>query len=170
MPEDNEAVPRTSCSRATLVSMLLMISLLILSSAMLVHYAVDGKDGATKPSLFNLGQLMEKGRELSAKTQFAKPLDSPVSDPSPTTTPKSSTSVVKKLFPGGGQGTVRWPKLKLSGFGLPSKGEVGFAIINKKHVIEGGTIDGAKLVEILEHGVVVEYKGERKTLIIEMTH
>ncbi len=60
--------------------------------------------------------------------------------------------------------------MELTGFGIPADGEIGFAIINGKYVVEGGEANGTTVVEIFEHGVRVEYKGETKTLAIDLTH
>jgi hypothetical protein len=73
---------------------------------------------------------------------------------------------VKRFFPRD-NAEVRWPKLKLTGFGRSADGEGGFGIINEKHVLKGQEISGVKLVEIRAHGVVLEYKGERKTLAVD---
>jgi len=153
-----------------LVSMLLLISGLILSSAMLMHYAQGSKKSADKESTFDFARLTEKGKELFAKVPAAKEQEKAGNKPPPTEDAKSRDSAIKNFFSGREGGTVRWPKLKLTGFGIPSGGEVGFAIINRKHVVVGGTISGARLVKILEYGVLVEYKGETKTIIVEITH
>ena len=163
MPENDNIATEPSSPWVMIISMLLLISLLVLSSAMLVHYAMDGKEGTIKESVFEFAKLMEKGTESTARTEQAE------GEALAPATSNPSDSVIKKFFSGRGNGTVRWPRLKLSGFGIPSDGEVGFAIINGKHVVAGSTVNGATLVEILVHGVLVEYKGETKTLIVEIT-
>lgn len=62
---------------------------------------------------------------------------------------------------------VRWPPLTLSGFGRGSGNREGFAIINGEQVLVGSIVKGVTIVEILEHGVFVEYLGETKTLTVD---
>lgn len=175
--EDDNDAEATASRGVMFTTILLLIGGLLLTSVMLIHYGLKGTD--------------ENGETISGLTRFAAMIKSaPAKDsmdpatqaPSPqalssaapintqnTGVTSSSRFSFKNLFSKNGSGSVRWPRLKLAGFGLPSDGEVGFAIINGKHVIEGSTINGAMLKEILAHGVVVEYKGETKTLIVEMT-
>ena len=47
--------------------------------------------------------------------------------------------------------------------------EGGFAIINGKRVLVGTSIGDVKLVEILNHGALVEYKGEQKMLTVDQS-
>jgi len=169
-PENDNITSASSSSPWVMaVSMLLLISGLILSSAMLMHYATDGREGAAMESTFDFARLMEKGKEFSAKALATREQAASGNKPPSATDSKSADSVVKKFFSGRGNGTVRWPKLKLTGFGTPVDGEVGFAIINGQHVVMGGTVDGATLVKILDYGVLLEYKGETKTIIVEVT-
>lgn len=185
LPENDNIAPKPPSPWVMLISMLLLVSVLVLTSAMLMHYATEGKEGAARKSFFDFTKLLEKGKELPAKAQVAEKqektgneppaaMDSKPMEPVPTDSKPAgsslSDSIIKKFFSGSKDGAVRWPKLKLTGFGLPSKGEVGFAIINGKHIATGGTVNDATLVEILGHGVLVEYKGETKTLIVEVIH
>jgi len=169
IPENDNIAPEPSSPWVVLISMLLLISLLVLSSAMLVHYAMDGKGGTIRESIFEFAKLMEKRTESSARPGQIEEQQKTESGNVAPAASKPADSTIKRFFSGRGNGTIRWPKLKLSGFGIPSNGEVGFAIINGKHVVAGSTVNGATLVEILGHGVLVEYKGETKTLIVEMT-
>ncbi len=161
IPENDNIPPESVSPWVMFISMLLLISVLILSSAMLVHYAMDGKEGPAKESVFDFAKLIEAGKEFFTKGEKQN------TEGKTAVAPTAST--VKTFFSGGENRAVRWPKLKLTGFGIPSNSKIGFAIINGKHLIVGGTINGATLVEILDHGVLVEYKGETKTLIIEIT-
>ncbi len=170
IPENEDITSEPSSPWVMLISMLLLISVLILSSAMLVHYAMNGKEGAARESVFDFAKLMEKGKQFSTRPEIPEEQRKTENEPPVATASKPSDSAIKKFFSGEGRGSVRWPKLKLTGFGTPANGEVGFAIINGKHVVAGSTVNGATLEEILGHGVLVEYKGETKTLIIEVTH
>jgi hypothetical protein len=169
IPENDNMTPAPSSPWVMLISMLLLISGLILSSAMLVHYAMDGKEGAAWDSFFDLAKqfAMEEGEEFSARTQ-AKQSGSE-NESSASTGSNPSDLSFKKFFSGGGggDGTVRWPKLKVTGFGTSADAEGGFAIINGKHVLVNTFIGEVKLVEIRTHGAVVEYKGEQKILPVE---
>ncbi len=156
-------------------TILLLIGGLLLTSIMLIHYGLKGTDENGEP-ISGLTRFVEITKSESVKKTANPATDAP-SSPSftteapvhtPPTAVKSSKFSFKNLFSKEGD-SVRWPRLELNGFGLPSKGEVGFAIINGQHVIEGSTIKGVVLKEILAHGVVVEYKNETKTLIVEMT-
>ncbi len=162
----------TSSPGVMLTTILLLIGGLLLTSSMLIHYGMGTTDenGESTSGLTHLLE-MAKGKPTGS------PMDSEANGSAtlPPASPakaqdavdKSSGFSLRNLFAGGGN--VRWPRLKLTGFGQPSRGKVGFAIINGKHTIEGGTIKGVTLVKILDQGVQVEYKGETKTLIIEMT-
>ena len=55
---------------------------------------------------------------------------------------------------------IRWPRLTLSGLGMPSKGHKAFAIINHHHVCVGDSINGVTLIQIMDEEVVVKYKNE----------
>ena len=166
--EPDKEAPEQTSSWIMLTSMLLLIAGLVLTSAMLVHYALDrniGEDG----SRFDVSQLLEKGKTLSdqakAKMGEGNKPKTVIEEPKP----GQSTEVsVKRFFPSV-NAEVRWPKLKLTGFGRSADGEGGFGIINEKHVLKGQEISGVKLVEIRAHGVVLEYKGERKTLAVDPT-
>ena len=169
-PENDNITPASSPSPGVMVvSMLLLISGLILSSAMLMHYAMDGKEGTDKEFTFDFAKLMEKGKEFSAKAQTARKQASTENAPPAAMDSTSGDSIFRKFFSRGEGGTVRWPKLKLTGFGTPSSGEAGFAIINGKYIVVGSTVNGATLVKILDYGVLLEYKGERKTIAVEVT-
>ena len=169
-PENDNITPASSSSPwVMIISMLLLISGLILSSAMLMHYAMGGKEGTAKGFTFDFTKLMEKGKDFSAKAQTTKKQATTENEPPVATDSKPVDSIFKKFFSRGGDRAIRWPKLKLTGFGTPSGSDAGFAIINGKQIVVGGTVNGAALVRILEYGVLLEYKGERKVVIVEVT-
>lgn len=149
-----------------LTSMILLISGLILSSAMLIHYTKK-KTGSTASPSFSFSELFKKGKTLSAQVK-AKAVEEKkqaalTEEPKDT---KATESGIKQFF-SRNNSTVRWPKVKLTGFGKSSDGESGFAIINDKHIIVGQKISKVTLIEIGVNSVVVEYKGERKTLAVD---
>ena len=163
--EDDAGAERTPSTGVMLVSILLLIAGFLLASAMLIHYGPGGKTGNGCP-MPGFAQTLEKakGRVAPAETDAG----TPTPDNPPTAVSKPKDGETKGFFRR--SRSVRWPRLKLTGFGIPADGEIGFAIINGKHVVEGGEANGATVVEILEHGVRVEYKGETKTLAIDLSH
>lgn len=145
-----------------LVTLLLLIGALLLSSAMLVHYA-HLRRGGSKDSGPVLAGMAEKGSAFVAKLKH-QPKEEPTA-----TTPEAvvdTTAAIMKLFPSTNDG-VKWPKLKLLGFGKGVAAEDGFAIINGKQIMVGGQLGDVKVIEIRTHGVVVELQGEQKTLTVE---
>lgn len=161
--------------RVMFITILLLISGLLLTSTMLIHYGLAGTDKNGEP-ISGLTHVMAILKSNPAPKQTdSKALDpkQEIHQAEPSTHAQKTTSTpagfsFKDLFSRSGNGNVHWPRLKLAGFGLPAEGEEGFAIINGKHVAEGSTINDVVLVEILKQGVVVEYKGETKILIVEM--
>lgn len=171
-PDHDIDVP-TASTGLMFTTILLLISGLLLTSAMFLHYgfASTTESGESRSGLTHAWSMVKNSfantPSIPAKTPT---LPSPSPAPQLGVADQSSGFNLKNLFSKKSSSPVHWPRLKLDGFGRPSDGEVGFAIINGKHIAEGGTVSGATLVEIREHGVVVEYKGETKTLIVEMTH
>lgn len=171
-PDHDIDVP-TASTGLMFTTFLLLISGLLLTSAMFLHYGL-AETGETGETLSGLTRTWTMAKRTPSNAQSV-PSEIPVAHTPSATTQKdaaaqSSGFSLKNLFSKNSTSPAHWPRLKLAGFGRPSEGEIGFAIINGKHIAEGGTISGVTLVEILGHGVVVEYKGETKTLIVEMTH
>lgn len=159
-----------------LVSMLLLIAGLLLSSAMLVYYAQDNNpDGAASFAAFL--QQIDESKTLSpgepAQVDGKTAAQAPAQPPAAVATagaPKAGTasdeSFFSRLLTRIDDGRVKWPKLKLTGFGTATDEEAGFAIINGKQVLVNTYIDEVKLVEIRDHGALVEYKGEQKFITV----
>ena len=166
-PENDNTESKATSPWVMFISMLLLISVLILSSVMLVHYAMGGKDGKTDRSVFSFAALMEKGKALAAqpepKAESQQHEDQPVA-----TNSNPSESGMRRFFSGDSSGSVRWPTLSLSGFGKGRAGQSDFAIINGEQVLVNSSVEGVMLIEILSQGVVVEYKGEQKTLTVKL--
>jgi len=146
------------------VTILLLISGILLTSVMLFHYSVGG----SKTSGESLSKLQQKRKTAASQTNTpAVQASEPVVAPTPPSTPKKKSGFsFKKLF----SSPAHWPRLELTGFGLPANGELGFAIINGKHVIEGTRIKEVTLVGILDYGVQVEFNGETKILTIDTSN
>ena len=162
--ENDDGSAERSSSRVMITTMLLLISGLILTSVILLHYAFDMQSNGdgSRISLFNFEGLIEQGRAWSAKSESIQAQEA--AEPAEQ---EAGDSTVKRLFSGGSDGSVRWPKLKLSGFGKSSDAEGAFAIINGRHVLVNTYLDEVKLIEVRTYGAVVEYRGERKYLTVE---
>ena len=167
--EDDPGTERKTAPGVMLISILLLIGGFLLASAMLIHYGTEGRDKTGNPRP-GFSQNLEKVKSMVAGAETNPENPAPAQPLETASKPKEADS--KKSFFSKQSGKVRWPRLKLAGFGLPAEGEdgFGFAIINGKHVTVGNTVSGVKLAEILEHGVRVEYKGESKTLSMELVH
>ena len=169
---ENDTEDTSSPPGVMFTTILLLIIGLLLTSSMLIHYGMGTTDEKGK-STSGLAHLLERvkrnptGNSMEPKTNGSETLPADSSTPTQDTADKPSGFSLRNLF--AKDGNVRWPRLKLSGFGQPSKGKVGFAIINGKHILEGNTIKDVTVVKVLDQGVQVEYKGETKTLTIEMT-
>lgn len=61
---------------------------------------------------------------------------------------------------------VVWPTLELTG--IARGASQSMAIINGKMLETGRTIDGVKIIDVQDDGVIVECGGERRTLHIEL--
>lgn len=150
-----------------LVTLLLLICGFLMASFMMLHYGFQAKHPEGKSIGFDLDALKEKGKVYAARLKAPeKPGEEAPPIQEATTHPDDSN--IKKLF-GKLDGKVRWPKLKLTGFGSSADGTGGFAIINGKQVHPGQLIDKkARLTEIRSQDVVVEYMGETRTLTVDV--
>jgi len=150
MPEEGAAAERTP-SGIMLASMLLLIAGFLLTGILFLAHA-------PKRSAHGLARPVAQGRsffDALRRPPKAAPAaeDEGPADPKPP--PKRPPDKVK------------WPKLKLTGFGSSTGGTGGFAIINGKQIHPEQTVEGVTLREIRAHDVVVEYMGERRTLTVE---
>ena len=171
IPENDDTTPAPASPWVMLITMLLLISGLILSSAMLLHYAMDGKEGEAGNPASGFARLLEERKKLSVKVPTAGKQGASENQPSePTAANPSDSSIMKSFFGGGDDGTVRWPKLEVTGFGQSADAVSSFAIINGKHVLVDTYIGEVRLVEILPQGAVVEYQGEQKVVTIGDDH
>ena len=151
-----------------LTTLLLLIAGFLLTGIMLFHYGYKAKYPETPFPMPKLASLKEKGKAYATKLKPPEKPAETVEETVPPAEAKPADSGLGKLFAGRGDG-VRWPKLKLTGFGSSSEGAGGFAIINGDQVHPGQLIDGkVKLVEIRTQDVVVEYMGETQTLTVDL--
>ncbi|MEE9367672.1 MAG: general secretion pathway protein GspB [Pontiella sp.] len=166
IPEESVIIEESASPWTMVVTMLLLISGFLLASTMMLHYSSPkiGEQGEITEVPFNISALIAKGKSYAANLK--KPEKAAAVEPEKIA--KSEKSTVSKLF-GNRSDTVRWPKLKLAGFGSATEGDGGFAIINGKQIQPGQLIDGkVQLKLIRSHDVVVEYMGETKTLIVDV--
>lgn len=146
-----------------LFTMLLLIAGLLLASALMMNHMYKTNAESGEKGL-DFSELVAKAK---AMTDRAPPPESvePVAAPAPQTSPLES---LKKIVSSAGSSDgVRWPRLKLAGFGTSADGLESFAIINGEQVHPGQTVNKVKVVEVRAHDVVVEYMGELKTLAMD---
>lgn len=178
---DEEGSEEQATSQSTMLfTMLLLTAALLLTGRMMMHYARANLSEAEMQAMgigstnsfdgFGLSTLAERIKE--EKTSFAtKHNDNSASAANVAAKTNlhgtSDENSIKQFFNMGGE-NVRWPRLKLTGFGSSKDGHGGFAIINGEQFHPGQLIDGkVKLVEVRAQDVVVEYMGETKTLIVD---
>lgn len=130
-----------------LTTMLLLTAGFILSSIMLGHYMMTPRT--------------ENKNIHAAITLLTKTFSTEKAEK------ETETSNLNALFSERDLMT-HWPRLKLAGFGKSEDESSNFAIINGKKVHPGQSIAGkVTLVEIRDHDVMVEFKGETRILTIE---
>lgn len=167
-PENDNDNPESPTSpRVMLITMILLISGLALSSVMFLNYAMDGREEGDQTMASAFAKLMEKGKALIPEPEPMKN-PKPLEEEPLETTEIASGSSMMRFFSSEKPTVVRWPKLKLTGFGKGYNGQSDFAIINNEQILVGTPIDEVMLIEVLTQGVVVEYKGERKTLNVKV--
>jgi hypothetical protein len=184
IPEDDEQDSGSRSPWTMLVTMLLLISGLLLTSALMLDSALNrgGEDSgkvidfsgikgkSTDLKAFFKKQLEKPEEETAApQTPEAKAADKEIANPPGPVPPSEKPPSGLNRFFSGRSGSVRWPKLKLTGFGTSSDGTSNFAIINGDQVQVGQIIDGkVKVLEIGYQNVVVEYMGETNILTVSV--
>lgn len=160
--EDSVDGQETHSSWSMGFTMLLLIAGFLFASALLVRQTLSARNVDGEP-LFQLSQFLEKGKELAARAQTRTPAVSDEEEGK--SSPFEDIKQIVNIQP---SENVRWPRLKLTGFGKSTESNEGFAIINGDLVHPGEYAGKVKLVDIRSHDVVVEYKGEQKTLTVGM--
>ena len=156
-----------------LMTIILLIASLFLTSFMMLHYAKRHNRTLTDATLNS--QQDTSGLHLLAASSFLKklsPAEPKAATPSVATAiePADKNNVIDQLFKSRGS-NVKWPKLKLTGFGTASDGSDGFAIINNQQYHVGQFINGkARLLEVRKHDVLVELDGKTKTLSVNISN
>ena len=151
-----------------LFTMLLLIAGLLLASVLMMNHVNKMK---TEPGEKGLGfsELIAKAKAMAVRVPPPKTVE-PVAAPAPQNSPQTSPleNLKKMVSSAGSSDKVRWPRLKLTGFGTSTDGLESFAIINGEQVHPGQIVDKVTVLEVRMHDVVVEYKGEQKTLTMDV--
>lgn len=158
-----EIEKRSSNPAVMLITMLLLISALVLTGILMLNQVktnnpelAEKADGTTETSLAQQAKAF-----LNSVTTNA------TSDP----VKESATGGDGFSIFGSRDGHVRWPRMKLTGYGTRPDGSGGFAIINGHQYQIGQTISGkVKLVDVREYDVLVEYMGETNSLIVDVNN
>lgn len=143
-----------------LITMLLLIGGLLLASTLMINHLSKAKAESGEMGL-DFSELLSKAQAMMVRippTQNGETETAPSSQSSPLDNLKQIVSST------GSSDNVRWPKLKLTGFGASTDGLESFAIINGDQVHPGQMVGKVKVVEVRTHAVVVEYMGEQKLL------
>lgn len=166
-PNDSTATPVENENKkqspwVMLTSLLLLIVGLLLTSFMLLYYAWQRTDHAGFDSI-DLTRILHHNTPKTAahETPASEPTTAAVDLP-------AAGNHVNANLPASGNEKVKWPKIKLSGFGTSSDGSGGFAIINGEQVLQGGSVGKITLLEVHAHAVILEYMGEQKSMTMGM--
>lgn len=170
LPE--EETGSNASHKAMLITMILLIAGLTLTGTLMLHYAKAQNStlaaAATNDS-DGSGDLTRQTASLFMKK--LAPTEKKETQPSavPNIEPEDKNSMLNQLFQNR-DGDIKWPKLKLTGFGTTSDGGGGFAIINDQQYHVGQLINGkVRLSEVRKHDVLVELYGETKILTVNVT-
>jgi hypothetical protein len=153
------------------ITLLLLISGLLLTGFMMIFYSKTHESQSSK-SVANASPSENINPGTSAKIS----MDYIAEQTTPTSINSESSDIqseekngmISQLF-GTKNESVRWPKMKLTGFGTSADGSGGFAIINN-HKYHAGQLIGGKvtLIEVRKHDVLIEMSGETNTLTVGM--
>lgn len=157
---DDQEAPSAS---SMLVTMLLLIAGLLLASVLMMNHVAKTKAESGEAG-FGFSELVAKVKAMADQVPPPQTAESAeASDPQP-----STLESLKNMVSSGSSDKVRWPRLKLTGFGTSTDELESFAIINGDHVHPGQIVDKVTVVEVRAHDVVVEYMGERRTLTVNV--
>lgn len=147
-----------------LFTMLLLIAGLLLASMLMINHISKMKTESGEQAL-GFSDLIAKAKAVKIQIpsqQTVEPAQAHSSQNSPL------VDLKKKISSTGSSDKVRWPKLKLTGFGTSTDGLESFAIINGEHLHPGQLVGKVTVLKVRTHDVVVEYKGEQKTLTVDV--
>lgn len=166
--DENIDKPETQSQGTMVFTMLLLIAGFLFASILLMKQTLETRTAEGEP-VFQPSKLIDKGKSLISRPAT-------VNATATTNTPakqvrkehSSTLENIKQIVTFQTGDKVRWPRLKLTGFGKSTDDSEGFAIINGDQVHPGEYIRKVKLLEVRTHDVIVEYKGERKTLTVDL--
>ena len=145
-----------------LMTLLLLIAGLLFASILMIQHTMVAQttDGER---LFSLDSLRSAGSSWVSRPIAAASQANDTESTSPTTLDE-----LKQLVSERSSDTLKWPRLKLTGFGSSKEGSDNFAKINGNLVHPGEYVGKVRLVEVRSSDVVVEYMGEYKYLTVEL--
>ncbi len=163
LPDNENAEPGHRSPWGVLAAMIVLIVALLSTSATMLYF-VWKKGEETAGSSLHLSSLMEHGKGYASTLHVAKT--------PPATAQVEHENLTEPAPPpkSGRKGNIKWPRLKLTGFGSSSDGTDGFAIINGNQVFLNQSMGKVRLIAVHAHDVVVECQGEQKTLTTEFEH
>lgn len=159
-PDENES----SSPLIMLFTMLLLIAGFLFSSVLLLQqtYYACNENG---DRILDVEALSAAIQSMGEHTPSDSPREEIAQQQETSVSPLEG---LRQIVEGSSDGNVRWPRLRMTGFGKSSDGTEDFAIINGDLVHPGENAGKVTLVEVRARDVVVEYRGERKTLTVEL--
>jgi hypothetical protein len=148
-----------------LVTMCLLIAGFLFAGMLLVQQILAARSVEGTP-IFSLPALVEKGRSLTTRPPVTEV--SPEKDSGDAASSSPFEGLKQIVASRSSSDEIKWPRLKVTGFGKSADGSEKFAIINGDLVHPGEYADKVKLVEVRAHDVVVEYRGERRNLTMDL--
>ncbi len=109
--------------------------------------------------------------EQAEVVQGATPAPAPVAvaaEPTPVASPVRVAAAEAATEPRRGK-AVTWPRITVNGILSSGKQGGGAAILNNRMVGANELIEGARVVEVQARGVMMEFKGETRLLLIGQT-
>lgn len=161
---------RNAAPGAMLVSILLLIGGLLLTSALLLDSGLANKESPFPSKHIIFSQTLKKTEEIIAYAKTKSANRAPIPSSQASTFEIKGKNILNFSFKEKDGNGVRWPRLKLSGFGKATANKTDFAIINGNRIKIGDSIRGATLIKIVDQGVELEYQGATKILTIETTY
>ena len=144
-----------------LFTMLILTAGLSFSSILMMNQSLKVQSAEGTP-IFVLADVIEESKSLANR-----PILKEMEGGSGSTALSSPIADIKQIvISQTSSDKVKWPKLRMTGFGISSDGSESFAIINGDLVHPGELAGKVQLLEVRAHDVVVEYKGERKLLTV----
>lgn len=159
-PDENES----SSPLSMLFTMLLLIAGFLFSSVLLLQQTYNARN-ENGERILDAEALSAAMQSMGEHTASDSPREEMAQQQEPATSPFEG---LRQIVEGSSDGSVRWPRLRLTGFGKSSDGTEDFAIINGDLVHPGESAGKVTLVEVRARDVIVEYRGERKTLTVEL--